>query len=126
MEFIKIRNFNKINSDWQKILKNANKRRAKIKRVHVFKKPLSEYIKFEIESYKLNIKEGEEIYTIDKIDFDDLKLKIDFDFWLFDDNIVLKMYYDKGGKFLGFEEIPTNLNNFINIKNILLSKSKPL
>jgi len=115
-----------INSDWYKLIKESIKRNVVIQRVHVVKLPLSDYIKFEVGIYKKNIKAGEEVSLIDLDQFNKLNLGINFDFWLFDDEIVLKMNYDKNGKFLNFEEIHENIDKFVNIKNILLSQSKLL
>ncbi|GBE20136.1 MAG TPA: hypothetical protein ENG87_05570 [Candidatus Pacearchaeota archaeon] len=108
------------------IIKNAKDRNASMSRVHVFELPLTDYLKFEFKMYKFNELAGEKIFLLDKLDFEKINSNINFDFWLFDDKIVLKMNYDKEGRFLGFEEIRTDLRKFIELKDKLLSISKAL
>ena len=118
---------NKSNRDWANIIKNSLKRGAKMERVHIIKTPLSDYLKYEIEAYKLNIKAGEKISFVLKGDFDKVNKRIiNQDFWLFDDKIVLTMNYNSHGKFKGFTELTKNINKFIKFKNELLLKSKPI
>ena len=52
--------------------------------------------------------------------------EINFDFWLFDDETVLKMNYDKEGRFLGIEKIKEDIKKYINLKNKLLKLSKEI
>ena len=89
-------------------------------RVHLIESPVSKYLKFELEAYKLNSKVGENIYLLDKDKYDNT---INYDFWLFDDEIVLKMTYDKNGSFIKIEEITKDINKYIEVKNKLLSIS---
>ena len=110
--------------DWHKIIVNAKNRGAVMSRVHVVNKPLSTYLKYEIEGYKANSNIGEKILFLDKNDFDTIDTFIGFDYWLFDDDIVLKMIYDERGKFLCYEEVKSSLKPFIELKNKLLGVSK--
>ncbi|MEK6925371.1 MAG: DUF6879 family protein [Nanoarchaeota archaeon] len=112
--------------DWVEIIKSAVQRGAVMERVHVIKQPLSDYLKFELEAYKLNIKNGEKISLLSQEDFNKIKTNINSDFWLFDDKIVLKMSYDKEGRFLGFNEIRDNIGEFIELKDKLLMQAKRL
>jgi len=50
--------------------------------------------------------------------------KIKKDFWLFDDEIVLLVNYDKRGKFLGFKEAEEDILEYIKLKDVLLFKAK--
>ncbi len=93
------------NKEWYETIKNAKSRGAIIQRVHVISFPLSDYIKFEMEAYRYNMKEGEQIFTIPYRKFLKLMPKIKKDFWLFDDKIV-------------------KINDYIELKDILLSKAK--
>ncbi len=113
----------KINNRWHKIITAAKKRGAVIKRVHVVELPLSDYLKYEIQHYKLNCDKGEEIFIILKDEFENLKSKINYDFWMFDDEIVLKINYDSKGRFLGFDEIKNDIHCFKELKNNLLHKA---
>lgn len=113
---------NNLNNDWYDIIKKAKNRGASITRVHLIKLPLTDYLRFEIELYKLNEKYGEEIFIL----IDNQTEKQINDFWLFDDEFVLDMQYSDDGKFIDWKERKDNINDFINIKNNLLSQSIPL
>ncbi len=111
--------------DWTNLIKSAISRGAFMERVHVIILPISKYLKYEIEAYKANIEAGEKVSFMLKEEFDKINTKINHDFWLFDDKIVLKMNYDLSGKFKGFEEIK-NASEFVKLKDITLLKSKPI
>jgi len=112
------------NSSWHEIIQSAIKRNAKFQRVRVIQEPLSKYLQYEFEHYKSNIKAGDKVFLLKKEEFKKLNSDINFDFWLFDDEIVLKMNYDSSGKFLGFEVLNTNIEPFIKLKNNLLKIAK--
>lgn len=109
------------NLRWHKIISGAKQRGAIINRVHVIRLPLSDYLKYELEEYKFNIIAGENIFLLNKNDFES---DINFDFWLFDDKIVLKMNYNQNGEFLSFEKITKDISKYIKLKNKLLAVSK--
>jgi hypothetical protein len=68
-----------------------------IKRVHALTYPLSSYVKFEIEwRYVYNAAAGEEIYLVDREVVAD-HISGTSDFWLFDDDLLVVMEYDKMG-----------------------------
>ena len=106
--------------DWCDIIRQARKRWATMQRVHLIQFPISQYLLFELEEYKNNIKAWEEIFYIP---FEDCLIKIESDFWIFDDMTVLKMNYDKDGAFLNFEEIK-DVNQYLGIKKYLLENKK--
>lgn len=112
--------------EWYKIITNAIERGTIMERVHVIKKPLTDYLRFELESYKLTTKNGEKVFLLSQEEFNKIKTSISSDFWMFDDKIVLKMNYDKEGRFLGFNEINENLEEFIELKKKLLMIGEPI
>jgi hypothetical protein len=64
-----------------------------IGRVHVVRRPLSEYLRFEFEwYYRHHVKAGEDIRILDVTDAAVGGLP-DHDFWMFDDRRVVKMLY---------------------------------
>jgi len=109
--------------DWCDIIKQATNRWAKMQRVHLINFPINQYISFELEVYKKNIAVWEEIYYIP---LENLEKEIKSDFWIFDDNIVLEMYYDKAGTFLDFKEIKDGNDTYIQIKNYLLENKRKI
>lgn len=109
--------------DWCDIIKQAKTRWAKMQRVHLINFPINPYISFELEVYKKNITAWEEIYYIP---LEKLETEIKSDFWIFDDNAVLEMYYDNNGKFLDFKKIENDKNTYIQTKNYLLENKRKI
>jgi hypothetical protein len=74
-------------------------------RVHVLRSPLSGYLRYECEwGYVPNVAAGEDVRILDLAERPlPAGLDIDHDFWLLDDQLVVRMHYDEGGRFLGAE-----------------------
>jgi hypothetical protein len=74
-----------------------------IGRVHVVRRPLSEYLRFEFDWYYTpHIRAGENIRILDLTDEPDPDLP-DHDFWLFDEATVVQMLYRPDGTQIGRE-----------------------
>ncbi|GAA1692354.1 DUF6879 family protein [Kribbella sp. NPDC056951] len=72
-------------------------------RVHVLRTPLSDYLRYECEwGYLPNAAAGEEIHILDLSEHP-LPTEVERleDFWLMDDETVLRMHYDELGVYLG-------------------------
>jgi len=108
--------------EWINIIKQAKERWATMQRVHLIQFPISQYVSFELEEYKNNIKAWEEIFYMP---FEKCSINIETDFWIFDDTIVLKMNYDKDGAFLNFEEVK-DIGPYLEIKKYLLKNKKDI
>lgn len=79
--------------------KSAGKRRY---RVRILETPLSDYDRYACEwGYALNAAAGEEIYILDLSVTPRPAGIVDEDFWLLDDEHVLRMVYDDAGRFEG-------------------------
>ncbi|MFI1868799.1 DUF6879 family protein [Streptomyces jumonjinensis] len=76
-----------------------------VSRVHVFRSPLTDYLRYELSAYPGNIEAGEEIGIIDLSEQAVTGLS-DHDFWLFDDRDVYRMHYTETGAFVGGELLP--------------------
>lgn len=77
--------------EWYVGTKKLYEKGVKFIRIHVVTLPISDYIRFEIESYKISEKYGETIYMIDRKDFNRIKPegKINIlDFLVFDKNTI--------------------------------------
>jgi len=125
LEFLKTGKLvaDKTTNAYSELITKAKKRGAEMKRIHVIKLPLSDYLLFEIAAYKFNIDSGEKVYLLLQEDFERFRSKINYDFWLFDDNVIFKMNYDVEGKFLGLDEVTEDISEFIELKNKLLSEA---
>src|SRR5437868_7585515 len=74
-------------------------------RVHIVEPPLSDYLRYECEwGYSYTVAAGEDVYVLD-ISETALPTRelIDHDWWLLDEEHVLRMHYDAEGRFLGAE-----------------------
>jgi len=68
----------------------------------VVTEPLSDYLRFEITGYRLNVEVGEDVRILPRRATGGLELP-DHDFWLFDSRQVARMHYDGDVAFLGAE-----------------------
>jgi hypothetical protein len=98
-------------------------------RVRAIELPLSAYLKWEFETYKISAKYGERILVIDLTDGEfGSEFKQSMDFNLFDDVAVLVPTYDSGGKLDGAFLIddPEHVERFGNFSRELIKRSEPL
>jgi hypothetical protein len=72
--------------------------------VHVVRGPLSPYLRLACEwGYAANVRAGADVKILDLAEHARPAGLVDEDFWLLDDEAVLIMRYDGGGRFLGAE-----------------------
>ncbi|TDD62435.1 DUF6879 family protein [Actinomadura rubrisoli] len=77
-----------------------------MQRVHVVRSPLSDYLRFEIGwGYPGSIDAGEDVRILD-LTHNEVPGLPDHDFWLFDDETVIRMHYSPEGEFLGADRVP--------------------
>ncbi len=107
---------------WRRILRDARVAGKEVKRVHVVREPLSEYLQFELSVvYPEGVKAGEDI----RILVSDRSLHPDF--WLLDDTACL-MNYDQAGNWLGVDLLTdaAEVSRFKTWRDDLLRHSIPL
>ena len=73
-----------------------------IGRVHVIRRPLTDYLRYEFAVYRRTVEAGEDVRILDLTDRPNPGLPPQ-DFWLFDDTAVVRMDYDSDGTQLGRE-----------------------
>jgi hypothetical protein len=92
---------------WLDYIKSEADAGHSMRRVHIVRSPLSDYLKFECEwGYAYNVQAGEQIRILDRAEKplgDDVILE---DFWIFDDKYVVVMHYDDKGAFVKGEVLP--------------------
>lgn len=93
-------------------------------RVHILDQPLTAYLRFELCGYLANQAAGEEIYVVDRNTHADLK-PLHEDFWLYDDEIAIRMIYDDEGHFLYPEPID-NIEPYRELRDTSVRHSEPL
>ena len=75
-------------------------------RVHVLDFPLCEYSRFEINSYRDSQAVGQETFLADRAEHAEL-VDMHEDFWLMDDDAMVRMVYDDVGHFLALNVLQT-------------------
>jgi hypothetical protein len=103
------------NHEWVDIIKAARQRNALMSRVHVLQEPYTDYIRYELAKYRFNQEAGEQIYLLTQKIYDRLALTLR-DFWLFDNKTVLQLKYDAQGKFLGHDQLDSNIEAYLEAK----------
>jgi hypothetical protein len=95
------------NGDWHRRLREYFASGRYVQRVRVLSPPLSDYIRMEFDwGYVDNVAiGGEDIRILDLSRIPELELP-DWDFWFFDDEVVLKLIYAEDGTQLGREVLP--------------------
>ena len=97
-------------------------------RVHVLGSPLSDYLRYECEwGYLPNVAVGEDVRILDLAERSrPAALDIDHDFWLLDDQVIVRMHYDERGRFLGAEVLDgTELSRYRAAKDAALAEAEP-
>jgi hypothetical protein len=96
-----------------------------IGRVHVLRRPLTDYLRYEFAVYRHTAAAGEEIGIVDLTTQPNPGLPSQ-DFWLFDDTSIVRMDYDNQGKQLGRELLQdTDPAPYVEWKRIALEHALP-
>lgn len=100
-------------------------------RVHVLRRPLSPYLRYECEwAYTLNAAEGEDVRILDVSGRPDLtealrrSAKATRDFWIFDDRWPVVMHYDNAGQFVG-ADVDQDVQPYREARDLTVRLSEP-
>lgn len=100
------------------------------RRVRTVDFPIHDYLRYEIESYKLSNKYGEDVLFAERAIVVDCMQStvVTNDYWLFDDKIVLLFHYTKDGRWLGEELVETEsaVQPYLLLKQCLLEHALPM
>lgn len=97
-----------------------------IGRVHVVRLPLTDYLKYEFAYQVVSVKAGEDIRILDLTDKPDPGLPRD-DFWLFDEQRVVRMSYRPDGTQIGRELLEdADPVEYISYRDLALRDAVPL
>lgn len=94
-------------------------------RVHAVGRPLTDYIRYELDCYAENVAAGEHVLIADRGLHDDALAHLDVDFWLFDDRFVAVMRYGEGGRFLGAEDDSDHLDHYRALRDQAVAAAVP-
>ncbi len=94
-------------------------------RVHVLRRPLTDYLRYEFAVYRHSVAAGEDVRILDLTGQPDPDLPGQ-DFWLFDDTSVVRMDYDERGTQLGRELLEdADPAPYVEWQRIALAHSQP-
>jgi hypothetical protein len=89
---------------WKQLVGDVLGSGRSIARVHVVTEPLSDYMRFTLlYGYPANVEAGEDVRIIGRAQARVAGLP-DTDYWLFDDNLALRLVYDDAGAVIRAEE----------------------
>ncbi len=112
------------NSEWLARMQRDIANGFRWYRVHILDQPLTSYLRFELYRYLEGVAVGNEIYVVDRAAHPDLT-ELHEDFWLFDDEIAVRMVYDNEGHFLYPDPIE-DIEPYREIRDTTLHLSEPL
>lgn len=95
-----------------------------VSRVHVLTRPLSDYLRYEFEHYRINITAGEDIRILDVTGSTNPGLP-EQDFWMFDESRVVLMNYDADGNQINRELISGDPEPYVRWKHLAMKESVP-
>ncbi|WP_344488794.1 DUF6879 family protein [Nonomuraea monospora] len=111
-------------TSWQERLKLLVPRGVRMRRAHVVELPLSEYVRWEMESYRRNAEFGEEIRLIEAERVPEGVP--DVDFWLFDESVVVLMRYSEEGELVERELYEGHAQAYVLARDLVWQAARPL
>jgi hypothetical protein len=112
-------------SGWLSRVRHYRQTGRWIGRVHVIRRPLTDYLRFEFAYYRRNTAAGEEVRILDLTDRPDPGLP-EQDFWMFDDAHVVRMDYEPDGTQIGRELLEgADPAQYVEWKRVALANSVP-
>jgi hypothetical protein len=115
---------------WLETVRQANTTGKSMQRVRVVRRPLSDYIRFEMDwGYPANVEAGEDIRILEQGPGDDLPRlpdpELGYDFWLFDAVTVVRLEYDAAGRFIRPVDVSANEVPFIACRDYVVRRAVP-
>ncbi|MGW4226163.1 DUF6879 family protein [Streptomyces bauhiniae] len=109
---------------WSDRLKGYASTGRTVGRVHVVRRPLTEYLKFEFEHYRHNVAAGEDVRILDVTDRPN-PLAGAQDFWIFDQTRVVLMQYEADGTQIGREVYEGDVTPFLEWRRTAIAEAVP-
>lgn len=109
---------------WTERLSRLAESGKTVSRVHVIKRPLTDYLRFEFEHYRHNVAAGEDIRILDLTDRPNPGLP-NQDFWMLDESRVVLMNYEPDGTQINRELVAGDPSPYIRWKEIANEESVP-
>ncbi len=115
---------------WHDMIRGHVAAGRSLRRVHVIREPLTDYIRWELYAYRPNIEAGEDVRVLPVPEGADWPVGVPegLDFWLLDDREVWVMDYDRTGRFLACELVtdPGEVEQYRAWRDAALAASVPV
>ena len=107
-----------LDRDWCRLVAEATAAGKRMHRVRVVRRPLSEYVRFELDwGYPQNVEAGEDIRILELGRDDQLPAipepERGYDYWCFDAVTVVRLEYDGTGRFVGVVGASEHASRFV-------------
>jgi hypothetical protein len=110
---------------WLERVRGYRARGRTIGRVHVIRRPITDYLRFEFAYYAHSVRAGEDVRILDLTGKPDPGLP-NQDFWMFDSARVVEMRYRADGTQIGRELLESpNLDQYTRWRDLAVSLSVP-
>jgi hypothetical protein len=113
---------------WKRLVGEVLDSGRSMARVHVVTEPVSDYMRFGLlHGYPANVEAGEDVRIIGRAQAQAAGLP-DMDYWLFDDELALRLVYDDAGALIRAEENrdPEALSQYLDWRTTALRLAMPL
>ncbi|MCX4749062.1 hypothetical protein OG455_26740 [Kitasatospora sp. NBC_01287] len=112
------------NSAWLAQVKRNTDAGRRMYRVHVLSRPLSPYLRYELDwGYRTNQTAGEEFFILDVTNGSNPLAGV-LDFWMFDDSSIVSMAYGEGGSFRGADQ-ESDLEQWQRWRDVAMAHAEP-
>jgi hypothetical protein len=116
--------------DWLALVRQNVAAGKSMQRVRVVRRPLSDYVRFEMDwGYPQNVDAGEDIWILELGPDDELPwipdADVRCDFWLFDAVTVVRLDYDTEGRFIRPVDVSADEVPFITCRDVAMFHAVP-
>ena len=116
-------------ADWQEMIRKTVESGRSISRVHLWPEKLTPYLRFELEwGYLYNAEAGDDIRLLLPSAPIEVRTAANEDYWLFDDEIVVIVDYEKDGAVIGARKMTDRSKTpiYIELMKLCLEHATPL
>jgi len=119
-----------LDRDWCRLVAEAKAAGKRMHRVRVVRRPLSDYVRFELDwGYPQNVEAGEDIRILELGRDDQMPAipepELGYDYWCFDGLTVVRLEYDGAGRFVGVVGASEHASRFVVCQDYVLRLAVP-
>jgi hypothetical protein len=119
------------NDSWFNRLRNTKEKGISMQRVRIVPLPILDYIKYEMEFWKISRECGEVFLFLEESKYDQIKEGLNFnpeDFWMFDDKNLVIFHYDETENLVSEEVVEDEniINDYVALEKELVKEAIPM